>query len=124
MERQDKIILNGLRFYGYHGVYPEERKRGQWFELDVEIWGNFSQAAVSDNVLEALDYSQVYKSIERIIEGPSVNLLEHLTQLVIDEIMSFNKVEKTLVRIKKPKVSIGGPVLFAGVEMIGYKDES
>ena len=117
-------MLYGLRFYGYHGVYPEERKKGQWFELDVEIWGDFSRASASDDLQEALDYSQVYKSIKRIIEGHPVNLLEHLTRLVIDEIMGFNQVEKTLVRIKKPDVSIGGPLLFAGVEMIGCKDES
>ncbi|MFY9174488.1 MAG: dihydroneopterin aldolase, partial [Peptococcia bacterium] len=33
MVAQDKIILQGMKFYGYHGVLPEEKNLGQWFEV-------------------------------------------------------------------------------------------
>jgi len=34
--RGDKLILRGLKFHGYHGVKPEERKLGQKFLVDVD----------------------------------------------------------------------------------------
>ena len=32
----DKIYLNGMKFYGYHGVFPEENKLGQRFYVDLD----------------------------------------------------------------------------------------
>ena len=32
----DKIILNGCRFYGYHGAFAEEQTLGQIFVVDLE----------------------------------------------------------------------------------------
>lgn len=30
-----EIHINGLRLKGYHGVFPEEKERGQNFVLDI-----------------------------------------------------------------------------------------
>ena len=69
MRESDKIVLQGMRFFGYHGVLPEERAMGQWLEIDVEIWGDLSKAAESDNVEDTLNYQQVYRDIKAIVEG-------------------------------------------------------
>jgi len=29
MAVMDKIVLRDMKFYGYHGVFPEEREKGQ-----------------------------------------------------------------------------------------------
>ena len=31
----DKIFVNGMRFYGYHGVFEEENRLGQRFHVDL-----------------------------------------------------------------------------------------
>ena len=33
----DIIFLNGMRFYGYHGVLPSENEIGQIFIVDVTL---------------------------------------------------------------------------------------
>ncbi|MBA0870824.1 hypothetical protein Goshw_017648 [Gossypium schwendimanii] len=33
---EDKLILRGLKFHGFHGVKPEEKKLGQNFLVDVD----------------------------------------------------------------------------------------
>ena len=33
----DRIELEGLAFYGYHGVRPEEKSLGQRFEVDLKL---------------------------------------------------------------------------------------
>jgi dihydroneopterin aldolase len=123
MRESDKIILQGMRFFGYHGVLPEERAMGQWFEIDVEIWGDLSKAAESDCVDDTLNYQQVYRDIKEIVEGEPVNLLEHLAHKIVCNIMALPLPERVLVRVKKPQAPLKGVVGFAGVEMIRSRDE-
>jgi hypothetical protein len=33
----DEVFLEGLRFYAYHGVNPEEKAQGQRFTVDVAL---------------------------------------------------------------------------------------
>jgi dihydroneopterin aldolase len=119
----DKIELKGMRFYGYHGVEAEEKTLGQWFEIDLVLWGDFSQAMTTDNVENAIDYSQVYEITREIVEGPSVNLLEHLAYRIMDFILPLPLLEKVLVRVKKPQAPLKGPLSYAGVEIVRRKNE-
>ncbi|MCR4440694.1 MAG: dihydroneopterin aldolase [Peptococcaceae bacterium] len=123
MKELDKLMLHGLRFYGCHGVYPEEKKHGQWFEVDVEVWGDFSRAAADDDLQETLDYEQVFKIAKQVLEGESANIIEHLAYRIINELLLLPPVKKALVRIKKPGAPLGGQLAYAGVEMTRWKDE-
>lgn len=42
--RGDKLLLNGLVFHGYHGVYQHERETGQRFVVDLELSTNLIKA--------------------------------------------------------------------------------
>lgn len=44
----DKIILNGCRFYGYHGAFVEEQTLGQIFVVDLELAVDLTRASQSD----------------------------------------------------------------------------
>lgn len=123
MRESDKIILQGMRFYGYHGVTPDERSMGQWFEIDVEIWGDLSKAAESDCLDDTLNYQQVYKDIKEMVEGEPVNLLEHLAHKIISMILALPLPDRVLVRVKKPQAPLKGPLGYAGVEMVRSKDD-
>lgn len=123
MEGMDKIILQGMRFYGYHGVNPEEKTLGQWFELDVEFWLDASCGAESDDLNDTLSYSGVYKIVKKIVEGPSLNLIEHLAYQVLYAVLVLPPVRKVRVLVKKPQAPLGGPLAYAGVEMVRCKDE-
>lgn len=123
MRESDKIMLQGLRFYGYHGVTPDERSMGQWFEIDVEIWGDLSKAAESDCLDDTLNYQEVYQEIKQLVEGEPVNLLEHLAHKIICSIMALPLPDRVLVRVKKPHAPLKGPLGYAGVEMVRSKDD-
>lgn len=121
MKELDKIILQSLKFYGFHGVMAEEKVNGQWFEVDLEIWGDFSEAAISDNINEALDYSGIYQRVKDIMDGRSHNLLESINKAIADSILELPLVQKVLVRVKKLHPPVGGPTAYAGVEMVRQK---
>jgi dihydroneopterin aldolase len=80
-----KILLEGMEFYAYHGVYQEERENGQPFSIDLEILADYSKACHSDKLEDAIDYVQVYELVKAEMEIPS-SLLENVAQRIIETI--------------------------------------
>ena len=54
----DKILLNEMEFYGYHGVFQEENKLGQRFRVSVELHLDLKKSGQSD-LLEQLKHLPV-----------------------------------------------------------------
>jgi len=54
----DILKIRNMRFFAYHGLFPEEAKLGQRFEVDVEIGGDFRGFARESNP-PAADYPRV-----------------------------------------------------------------
>ena len=74
----DCIRVKGIDVYAHHGVHPAERELGQRFVIDVDLWGDVSEAAASDSLKRALDYTAVHRRIVELAAGESFNLLEAL----------------------------------------------
>ena len=65
----DRIFLEGMRFYGYHGVNPEERLLGQHFLVDVSVSVDVRTAGSSDDPRDTVSYSDIYRQVQEIVEG-------------------------------------------------------
>ncbi len=114
----DKIRIEKAVFYGYHGVYPEEKKLGQKFIVNIELAGDFQEAAREDNLDKAVDYVGVYQTAKKIIEEEKFNLLEALALMLCEEILKkFKNVNTVTISIKKPGVSLPGILSGTSVEM-------
>lgn len=59
----DKLVLRGLKFHGFHGVKPEERKLGQKFLIDVDAWMDLRVAGRSDQLSDTISYTEIYRSV-------------------------------------------------------------
>ena len=57
----DKLILRGLKFHGFHGVKPEEKKLGQKFLVDVDAWMDLRMAGKSDLLSDTVSYTNIYR---------------------------------------------------------------
>ena len=57
----DRIILEGMQFYGYHGRNDEERVLGQPFEVDLEAELDLTAAGVSDDIEDSVSYTDLYR---------------------------------------------------------------
>ncbi len=53
----DRILLRDLRFYGYHGVHPEEQRLGQPFAVDLEAELDLRRAGQRDDLSDTVSYS-------------------------------------------------------------------
>lgn len=99
----DKMTLKGMRFFGYHGVFPEENKLGQQFYVDLELSFDMSKAATTDELEYALDYSALYQFVKQIVEGPPLKLIEALTDRVASRVLEhYTMVNEVCVKVTKP----------------------
>ena len=57
----DKLRLRGLKFHGFHGVKPEEKKLGQKFLVDVDAWMDLRMAGKSDLLSDTVSYTDIYR---------------------------------------------------------------
>ena len=63
-----KTHLNEMIFYGYHGVYQEERNLGQRFIVNVTVITNPELDSHIKNLEDTVDYTKIYSEIEAIME--------------------------------------------------------
>ncbi|MDP6402389.1 MAG: dihydroneopterin aldolase [SAR202 cluster bacterium] len=116
---QDKISLEGMIFYGFHGIKPAEQELGQRFVVDLEVRRDLRPAGLSDDPDDTVNYSRMYRLVKEIMEGPSHKLLESLAETIAWQILDGFDVESVLVRVMKPEVPMKGSILSnASVEIL------
>lgn len=118
----DKLVLRGLLFHGFHGVKPEENKLGQKFLIDVDAWMDLRTAGRSDNLSDSVGYTDIYRTVKEIVEGPPHKLLESVAHLIATMTLTkFPNMSAVRVMVGKPHVAVPGPLDYLGVEIIRYQ---
>jgi dihydroneopterin aldolase len=106
-----------MRFTGRHGYYDHEQLVPQPFEVDVELDLDLQPAGLDDDLEKSVDYGKVYEAVRQIVESTSFRLLEALAEAISHELLADLDVTDVTVRVRKPKVQLGGPLDYAGVEI-------
>ena len=107
----DRIVLDGMRFYGFHGVNPEERVQGQEYLVDLVVEMDLSVPGGSDRLEDTISYAHLYRAVRDVMEGEPRNLLEAAAQSITEKILSDFPVDSVSVRVKKPHPPIRGSVI-------------
>jgi dihydroneopterin aldolase len=108
----DRIELKGIEAFGYHGVFPEERKNGQVFYADILAELDLESASNSDDLNDTVDYGAIVDLVTEDIESEPCQLIEHLGGRIADRILfEFHKINRIAVTIHKPSAPVNGNVL-------------
>ena len=107
----DRIVLEGMRFYGFHGVNPEERALGQEYLVDLTVEMDLGRAGQSDRLEDTISYARIYRAVRDVMEGEPRNLLEAAAQSIADRVLSDFPVDAVSVRVKKPHPPIRGSII-------------
>jgi dihydroneopterin aldolase len=113
----DRILLHGIQFYGYHGVYDEERRLGQRFLVDVEISLDLTGAESWTDVSQALDYSRVHAVVLEIGTRQQFKLLETLAARIALTLLERFPIRQVTVRATKPAPPLPGVLNGVSVEV-------
>ncbi len=111
----DRITLTGLTVFGYHGVFDDEKRKGQEFLIDITLWLDLSAAAESDDLTKTVHYGELAQLAERIVAGPSKDLIEAVAGEIADAVMTAFVVHAVEVTVHKPSAPI--PLPFADVSV-------
>jgi dihydroneopterin aldolase len=118
----DRIILEGMTFYGYHGDRPEERALGQRFVVDLEVGADLARAGDTDELSDTINYSELYEDTRTILEGEPLRLIEAVAERVATAALARERVLWVRVRVSKPSVAIPGVLRAAAVEIVRFRE--
>lgn len=116
-EQGDRIILNGLQFYGYHGVLPAEQELGQPFIVDLEMCCDLREAGEKDDLTQTIDYSLVFEMAKQIVTGKPCLLIETVAERIAASVLKEFPVAEVLVRVRKPHAPLKGFFADVAVEI-------
>jgi dihydroneopterin aldolase len=93
MEESVTLFVNGLEFYGYHGVPPEEQVIGHRYSIDLQITVR-TAATKSDQVSDTVDYGALavglakfcaeyrFATVERLADAAGTWMLETFPKIM------------------------------------------
>ncbi|MGG3915537.1 dihydroneopterin aldolase [Rossellomorea vietnamensis] len=114
----DKILLNEMEFYGYHGVFQEENKLGQRFRVSVELHLDLRKSGQSDQLEDSVNYAEVYSITKGVVEGEPRNLVEAVAEDISSRILeTFDAVKSCKITLIKPDPPIPGHYRSVAVEI-------
>lgn len=113
----DKILVQGIQFFGRHGVSPAEREVGQRFLVDVELGMDLARPGASDRLQDTVSYVAVHDLVVEIGRGEPMTLLEGLAERIAGALLGRFGPREVKVRVRKPAPPIDGVMEWVGVEI-------
>ncbi|MCH2043714.1 MAG: dihydroneopterin aldolase [Saprospiraceae bacterium] len=111
------VAIEGMRFYAYHGFYPEEQAIGGEYLVDVYVDVDFSGAASADDLDGTVNYETIYR-VAKIVMSQPVKLIETIAQKIIDRLkVVLSAMQAIRVRIVKLNPPLGASVQRAYIEL-------
>ncbi|WP_026583023.1 dihydroneopterin aldolase [Bacillus sp. J33] len=114
----DKIHVNHMEFYGYHGVFPEETRLGQRFAVDLTVETDLKKAGQTDNLEDSINYGELYTVCKEVVEGKPYKLLESVAEKLSEELLQrFPLISQLTIKVIKPDPPIPGHYRSVAVEI-------
>lgn len=112
-----KVIIENLRVFAHHGVMPQENIVGAYFNIDLSISTDFTQAMLNDDLDGTINYAAVYAIVKREMAVTS-KLIENVAYRIALAIKTeIPKAQSVFIRITKENPPMGADCKGAGVEL-------
>ena len=111
------IILNGMKFYSFHGVLPQENAVGAEYKVNLDIETDFSEAAATDNLDGTINYAKIHEAVKEEMNIPA-KLLEHLSYRISKRLFAdFPTIKSIEITIFKENPPMGADCKNVGVKV-------
>tara|TARA_B100000427_G_scaffold8477_1_gene7523 strand:+ start:333 stop:710 length:378 start_codon:yes stop_codon:yes gene_type:complete len=102
------IDVKGIKSYGKHGVYTEEKKEEQLFLVDVKLMLEDTKES-QDSLEETINYETITQLIIDLVKKESFNLIETLAKKLLEEIEQLGNETSVIKVIKGISVTVHKP---------------
>ena len=109
----DKIVITGIRCYGYTGYFPEEKVLGQWFQVDLTLWLDLSLPCNNDQLTDTIDYGKVIELVQNFVKNSQFNLVEKLADSIAKSLLQnfpCQQVRISLTKLAPPLRDFNGNI--------------
>jgi dihydroneopterin aldolase len=104
------ILVEGIKFYAYHGCMKEEALIGGNYIVDVSIDADLGKPSKSDKLDDTIDYVTVYEIVKKEMAIRS-KLIEHVAKRILDKLKKrFSGTISIKIKITKLNPPIPGEV--------------
>ena len=106
----DKIVLEDIKVYAFHGCMEEETKIGSDYIVNLSVKTDLGMPAESDQLEDAVDYVSLLKIVNEEMEINS-KLLENVAERIVSRILqTINAVSEVEVKVAKQNPPINGNI--------------
>jgi dihydroneopterin aldolase len=110
MHSATDITLRAMRFHALVGILPHEKTNAQPIEIDLTVTVGPGE--------DVVDYRRLYDVSAAVISAGHIDFLEDIAEMVADSsFQTSTRVSRARVAVRKPHVSLGGPLAYAEVRI-------
>jgi dihydroneopterin aldolase len=97
----DIVFIEDLVVETVIGVYDWERNVRQKLSFDIEMGFDISDAILSDNLKDTLNYAEVAESVRALADSHDFQLLESFTGVLIESLQKKYALSWIKIKVRK-----------------------
>lgn len=106
----DQIVIENLKVFAYHGVYPEENEKGQNFYVNAILETDTRKAGILDDLDLSTNYGEVCMFLNNYLKEQTYKLIEAVAENAAGALLlRFPLVRRVTLEIRKPEAPIELP---------------
>ena len=98
----DRIFLSEMKIETTVGIWEWEKRIKQQVIIDIEMSADIKKAAATDQIEDTLNYKAVAKSVRKLVEESSFQLVETMAEKISELVIVEHNVSWVKVRVNKP----------------------
>lgn len=114
--RVDTILLEGIEVPAALGVSKAERQMRRPVGIELELVADLRRSGRSDRLADAIDYAEIYRTVEEIAGTLEHRLVEALAERIAGALLTRYPIEAVTVTVRK-FAPVGGNLRHAGVRI-------
>jgi 7,8-dihydroneopterin aldolase/epimerase/oxygenase len=103
----DRITIERIGVFAYHGVYEEEGRLGQRFYISIDAGADLGPAGRSDDLTQSVSYADIAARVQEISVGHRFRIIEALAEAIAQDLLHhFPRIEEVTVSVEKPNAAV------------------
>lgn len=120
---KDRIRLKKVAVFAYHGVYDEEARLGQRFNISLDCAIDLSEAGRNDDLKQGVSYADLAALVQEIAVSERFSIIEALGEKIAAAVLEkHRRIAAVAVTVEKPAAAIAA--LFETIEVIIHRERA
>jgi dihydroneopterin aldolase len=119
----DRIVVDRIAVFAFHGLLPEEARLGQRFYVSLDVRLDLGPAGRSDDVARTVSYAVLTEIVTRIATQRRFALIEALAEAIAGEILDRHPLIREIrVRVDKPSAPVPSVIDGVAIEIVRTRE--